>query len=432
MGAAATAAWLEYRAALKSTLEAPDVLGQQPLPPSAPPLDDAIDEALEASEVLETECLAERARGDARRNESEEQLLAGATIDFMLATELAILDAPASARTPVLAAETRRALWQSAVTLADAAFQIRGGGGSGVKNVEPILPRPTPPSAPPKLDPGPVFPPRPEPIPDPSPKPVDPEPCKYRPPPRPPITTLGGGSVQSEDGTIWAQCGRTSAELVTKATGPSTSAVTAIVGPVVGAASEVLALLPDLPDEVAEFVKRAAEDARRALARALKFVLRYARKIAAALGPTLKPALGTALSEFVNWSKPPLATAAIKRLAAFEDYQRGVDERFGGDDGGRKIPMADKRFLDDMNALDSHFKGSLKWFNHMTSFGATFAHLAAAVAGPLLPVAVMGSIVAYIVFLLRRCLETVPDTLQRRKGIPSLATNAVHRQALAG
>ncbi|MEA2190725.1 MAG: hypothetical protein QOI73_846, partial [Solirubrobacteraceae bacterium] len=149
MGAAATSAWLSYRAALKTTLESPAVLGQLPSPPSATPLDDAIEEALQATAELEAACMSERELREVRPDQSEEQLLAGATIDFMLAAELAVLDAPAGlllGNDPILPEGTRRGLWRSAVALADAAFEVRGGGGPNIELVAPILPRPTPPA----------------------------------------------------------------------------------------------------------------------------------------------------------------------------------------------------------------------------------------------------------------------------------------------
>jgi hypothetical protein len=403
--------WLRYRAALLETLQSEWVLGGVgPLYPNEEPK--AFDETLDASESLEFACRQEKETEQVDAEQGDDQLLAAAMIDFLLAGELALTERYDELGllyrrhlfVEVPPDVVRRANWEEALQMADRVF---GTGGEPGPEWSRLPVRPTPP-----FDVESSF--------------------------SDPLTTVprrqsyGGstgfppiGGAAATGGNLLNENAVAAGDtLVAEAVGPTTQVMTALAVPGYDLLGGLGGVVPDLPSNISEYLRSLADNARRALARVLRAVSNFVRKLIAAADGTLPSEVkGLALPEVVknaaSWLQTPIADRILRHLVDFEGFRSDVDKRLKE---ANPSVAGIKAASDAFKAVIEKFKRRVKWIGRALFLGGTtFMKALTAAVGPVIPIAVLALAIAYIGLQLRMRLETLSKRLLLGDGIPSIA-----------
>ena len=391
MAQAAQEAWLDYRELLKRVLESRDVLGG-PNAPGQPPLD----EALDASGTLEDVCAGEKESGAEDEDRADEQLLAGATIDFLLAGELALLEArEESGQGADAAAEPpfeRVLIWRDAVRLADRTFGLgeddddpRGG------SLEPILPG----------APGDVV--------------------AYgreresvterRPPPAVAGAAPGPNAEELRD-----NCFGTATNMIEYGSPSIGRAATFLAGPVGDMVGDLGLGLPDLPPSISDFAIRLQHEGRRSLRAVRHFVSKILRAMGVDPADTVPGlTLPEILSQIAEWIQERLVEGLVKTAADYPAFRESVlmaIDDFDTSDGA----VRDARRANE--ELWRKYRRRVRFVRVMLRGASAVVHGLLAVTAPVIPATTMLVPMAFVLYQLRARFETLP---WGTNGIPSVA-----------
>lgn len=408
MAEAAREAWLRYRGALGEALESPSLLG--PRGGLEGVLDDppSVEQALAESDDLDQQCRDERTSGVEDEDQSIAQLLAGAMIDFLFATELAISaanDEGVAIGTDQVARFNRWELWREAISLADSTFGIGEGTGGTPAPVLPYSPL------------GPLTPPQ-------SPS-WEPE---TEPPLRPgSLRPMAGAAPDANAAEIRSCCLQVADEMIEDAATPTTRVLAATLGPATAVAGPLTMQIvghfggTGVPAAFPDYLRDLAGQAKRRTGWALTAVERFARKVLALLPDNIGGAVGSEfpalVNELVQEFTSALTERGLRRVAAHDHFKRALTDCLNGtdpSDAGRIQASVET------NAARKAYEKQMKHLQKAMLGASVFAAVLSAITTPIVPLGALLLVLLYIVYSLRSRFETLP--LIKSDGIPSIAS----------
>jgi hypothetical protein len=397
MASAAQDTWLRYRDLLKEVLESGQVLGDVAREPP-------VDAALEVSQGLEEDCAEEKASGVEDPDTADEQLLAGAMIDFLLTGELALLEARESERLvdAVDSRFERVVIWRAAVRLADRTFGLgRGEDDPRGGTLPPILPG----------SPGDTTRPGPEresALPFPTEEPGAP----------PPVVGAAPGPNADE---LRDNCLGAATEMIEFGSPSVGRAAAFLAGPVGDLAHGLENLVPELPASLVDFADDLKVAGRRSLRAAGRFVSKILR--AAGTDPSeVMARVGVGLNElvaqFVETVRELVIELVVRAAAGYEDFEAAVLAALACSEPSNAALNSAR---DANENIETGFKRRIRIVRVLLRGAGTVVHALLAVAAPVIPAVTMLTPMVYVLYLLRSRLETLPAGIQHFEGIPTVA-----------
>jgi hypothetical protein len=354
-------------------------------------LEELADGAHDASLRLEEICIREKESEIEPGLDGDRQLLAAATIDLLLAGELAIAggDAP-EAPSP----DERLDHWQTTLREVDAAFGLGEGEDPGGTV---LAPNPPPDSEPPNV------------------------PFWRRWSGGGALPPIEGGAPGAPVEELRKCCLRTADQLLDTSAGPAARAVNAMLIP--GGDLVIDLVTMPVPMELPDF--EVFEQVRRLAGRMARLVLRAINKLIATVGEAVRGQIGNLggilVTEVANAGvalvEDPLAIRALKRASAHGTFDTHVSALLHDKQLSAEAALAG---CSAAYELRDAFDARAKWVNGGLYFASAIAHALLAVGGPALAVAGLAAPVGYLVVLLRMRFETLPSPLPATSGIPSI------------